>query len=149
MGGYLVSFSVYTFAMVGFLFLAVFVYRKTNVGANAKSKTGGMQIEESLNLSPRKSLHVVRVNDEKFLIAADLERTEFLAKLDNNTTISNEIQFPKTIVNQSKLVDNGNVTSILASKLKKEPKDFPGFKEYMEYVEKNAKKIASFCRYVK
>ena len=39
-------------------------------------------------LSPRKRLHVVRVNGEKFLIAADVDRTEFLAKLDKEEKIS-------------------------------------------------------------
>ena len=84
MGGYLVNFSVYTFAMVGFLFLAVDIYKKSSVTIGNKGNTEGMAIEESLSLSPRKRLHVVRVNGEKFLIAADVDRTEFLAKLDNN-----------------------------------------------------------------
>ena len=86
MGGYLVHFSVFTFAMIGIMFLAVMIYSKTNINAK-NSKKGGMKIEESLNLTPRKTLHVVNVNGEKFLIAADAERTEFLAKLDNETTI--------------------------------------------------------------
>ena len=85
MGGYLANFSVYTFAMIGFLFFAVAIYKKTSANLT-NTKNGGMKIEESLSLSPRKKLCVVRVNDEKFLIAADTERTEFLAKLDNNGT---------------------------------------------------------------
>lgn len=84
MGGYLANFSVYTFAMIGFLFVAVAIYKKTNVAAATTKQDGEMAIENSLSLSPRKRLHVVRVNGEKFLIAADVERTEFLAKLDNN-----------------------------------------------------------------
>ena len=82
MGGYLVNFSVYTFAMVGFLFLAVAIYKKSSLSLVPKGKDSAMAIEESLALSPRKRLHVVRVNGEKFLIAADVDRTEFLAKLD-------------------------------------------------------------------
>ena len=88
MGGYLVNFSVYTFAMVGFLFIAVAVYKKTSVAAGNSNKEGEMIIENSLSLSPRKRLHVVRVNGEKFLIAADVERTEFLAKLDSQETFA-------------------------------------------------------------
>lgn len=98
MGGYLASFSVYTFAMIGFLFFAVAIYKKTSAGLT-NSKNGGMEIEESLSLSPRKRLCVVRVNDEKFLIAADTERTEFLAKLDNNENTdvnSNLVHLNKT-----------------------------------------------------
>ena len=88
MGGYLVNFSVYTFAMVGFLFLAVAIYKKSSLSLVPKGKDSAMAIEESLALSPRKRLHVVRVNGEKFLIAADVDRTEFLAKLDNNDNTS-------------------------------------------------------------
>ena len=75
MGGYLVNFSVYTFAMIGFLFLAVMVYKKTSMDSFNKKNEASMAIEESLALSPRKRLHVVRVNGERFLIAADTERT--------------------------------------------------------------------------
>lgn len=85
MGGYLVNFSIYTFAMIGFLFLAVVIYKKSS-STFINKKTGGMVIEDSLSLSSRKRLHVVKVNGEKFLIAADTERTEFLAKLEAKET---------------------------------------------------------------
>ena len=108
MGGYLVNFSVYTFAMIGFLFFAVMVYKKTSVSVKS-SKKGGMEIEESLSLSPRKRLHVVRVNDEKFLIAADTERTEFLAKLDNSEKAedSNIIKFQQK---PEGIIKGGNIS---------------------------------------
>ncbi len=90
MGMYLINFSVYTFAMIGILYFAISVYKKTNVNApvNPNKRNGGMQIEESLSLSPRKRLHVLKVNGQRFLIAADAERTEFLATLDNKEAIS-------------------------------------------------------------
>ena len=95
MGGYLANFSVYAFAMIGFLFVAVAIYKKTSTNSFNSAKNGGMEIEDSLSLSPRKRLHVVKVNGQKFLIAADLERTEFLAKLDceshEQTPIQNNI----------------------------------------------------------
>ena len=98
MGGYLVNFSVYTFAMIGFLFLAVMVYKKSSMDSGNKKNEAGMAIEESLALSPRKRLHVVRVNGEKFLIAADVDRTEFLAKLDEhqNSLPENVIKLNKS-----------------------------------------------------
>ncbi len=106
MGGYLANFSVYTFAMVGFLFVAVAVYKKACVNTQNKTGNGKMEIEDSLSLSPRKRLHVVRVNGEKFLIAADVERTEFLAKLDDNTQISAQ----KTT--QNPIQTNNNVITL-------------------------------------
>ena len=97
MGGYLVNFSVYTFAMVGFLFLAVMVYKKSSIDSINKKNESAMAIEESLSLSPRKRLHVVRVNGERFLIAADVDRTEFLAKLDEN-----EKSLPENVITLNK-----------------------------------------------
>ena len=108
MGAYLVNFSIYTFAMIGFLFFAVAIYKKTSVNTK-NNKAGGMEIEDSLSLSPRKRLHVVRVNGEKFLIAADTERTEFLAKLDNseekpeNDNIIKFNQKPELLAKQNNL----------------------------------------------
>jgi len=101
MGGYLVHFSVFTFAMIGIMFLAVMIYSKTNINARNSKKNGGMKIEDSLNLTPRKTLHVVNVNGEKFLIAADTERTEFLAKLDNETTVLENGKFIKELQTSS------------------------------------------------
>ena len=109
MGGYLVNFSVYTFAMIGFLFLAVMVYKKTSMDSFNKKNEASMAIEESLALSPRKRLHVVRVNGERFLIAADTERTEFLAKLDGEKKAllkDNVVQLNKLPKLAAKTVDN-------------------------------------------
>ena len=116
MGGYLASFSVYTFAMIGFLFFAVAIYKKTSANITG-NKSGGMEIEESLSLSPRKKLCVVRVNDEKFLIAADTERTEFLAKLDNNKPAdigNNLVRLNKN----SKLMPENSKIAEISEKLK-------------------------------
>ncbi len=81
MNGYIINFAVYTMAMIGIMFLSVFVYKKSMNVASKKGSKNGMQIEESLNLSPKKTLFVVKVDGEKFLIASDMERTSFLAKL--------------------------------------------------------------------
>jgi len=112
MGGYLVNFSVYTFAMVGFLFITIMVYKKTSLQAKNNKNAGKMEIEDSLRLTPRKSLHVVNVNGEKFLIAADVERTEFLAKLDAKTTVLDVNSFSK-FENKPQLISSKeNVTPI-------------------------------------
>ena len=82
MSSYLIGFTVYTLAMVGMIFLAFVVAKKTMFASptNKKDKATFV-IEETLNLGPRKTLHIVKVKDERFLISADAERTSFLTKL--------------------------------------------------------------------
>lgn len=82
MNGLLV-FTVYTFAMIGVVLVAFFVWKKTNI-ISGGSLGGNIKIEDSLNLSPRKSLLVVRVKNERFLLASDMENTTFLAKLESD-----------------------------------------------------------------
>ncbi len=82
MNGLLV-FTVYTFAMIGLALVAFLVWKKTTT-LNAGNLGGNIKVEDSLNLSPRKSLMVVRVKNERFLLASDLENTTFLAKLEND-----------------------------------------------------------------
>ncbi len=86
MGTYLINFIVYTMAMVGLLFLGVMVYKKTMTGVDTAQNPKGLKIDNALRLSPRKTLYVVNAGCERFLIAADLDRTTFLARLDNNNT---------------------------------------------------------------
>ena len=86
MGTYLINFIVYTMAMVGLLFIGVMVYKKTMTGADTAQNPKGLKIDNALRLSPRKTLYVVNAGYERFLIAADLDRTTFLARLDNNNT---------------------------------------------------------------
>ena len=80
MGGYLINFSVYTMAMIGVIFAAVFVFNKFS-GSCFSKKTSLLNIEDSMKLSTRKTLHVVNVAGEKFLIAADIDRTSLISKL--------------------------------------------------------------------
>lgn len=40
-----------------------------------------MKIEDSMGLSPRKTLYVVNIENERFLIAADVDRTTLISKL--------------------------------------------------------------------
>ncbi len=84
MGIYLINFLVYSMAMVGLLFVCLMVYKKTMVNNHAKKNTEELSVENALNLSPRKMIYVIKAGDEKFLIAADAERTSFLAKLNSN-----------------------------------------------------------------
>lgn len=89
MGHYIVSFSIYTMAMIGLICFAVFVYKKFAVTSITTKRKGILKIEDVLGLSPRKTLYIVRAGKEKFLIACDLERTTLISKLDltDNSTI--------------------------------------------------------------
>ena len=84
MSTYLVHFLVYALAMVGMIGLCMFVFKKTMVNPKCAQKDNGLSVENALNLSQRKTLYVVKAGEEKFLIAADAERTSFLAKLNEN-----------------------------------------------------------------
>ena len=81
MNGYFLNFMIYTLAMVGVMLLSVVIYKKAMSGSFNSKKGRLIKIEESLGLSPKKTLYVVSVEDEKFLIASDADRTSFLAKL--------------------------------------------------------------------
>lgn len=80
MGNYILAFGVYTLAMIGVIFLAFIVW-KNSVLNNSRGTSASMKVEEMLSLNSRKSIYIIRVKNERFLIAADVERTTLLAKL--------------------------------------------------------------------
>lgn len=86
MGGYIANFTVYTMAMVGLIFFALFVYKKVVSGSTFSKKSEFLGVEEHINLAPRKSLYVVRAGNERFLIASDVDNTSLISKLDDNLT---------------------------------------------------------------
>ena len=86
MGGYLTGFIVYTAAMIGIIFLAVVVYKKFTYSGTSKSKF--LNVEDCINLAPRKNLYVVRAGNERFLVASDAERTNLISKLGENENYS-------------------------------------------------------------
>lgn len=88
MGTYLINFIVYSMAMAGLLFVCLCIYKKTMLNTKCMKKNDELSIENALSLSQRKTLYVIKAGNEKFLIAADTERTSFLAKLDEKSTIA-------------------------------------------------------------
>ena len=82
MGHYVVNFAIYTMAMIGLICFALFVYKKFAINAITTKRKGILKVEDVLGLSPRKTLYIVRAGNEKFLIAADLERTTLISKLN-------------------------------------------------------------------
>ena len=90
MSGYLINFIVYTAAMVGIIFLALFVYKKFSYCSVSKSKF--LDIEDCICLGPRKNLYVIRAGHERFLVASDVDKTSLISKLDiksNNGDVIN------------------------------------------------------------
>lgn len=96
MGGYVVNFTVYTMAMIGLICFAVFVYKKIMTGGLGNKHTNFIEIEDTLNLNPRKTLHVIRAGNEKFLIASDVDRTSLISKLnDNKNRTMENLSYPQ------------------------------------------------------
>ena len=96
---YLITFAIYTLAMIGVIFIA-FVVWKNSLNFGPKNKNSSIIIEESLSLNPRKTLYVIRIKNERFLIASDIDKTTFLAKLEDGEKISDfkeekQIKVPK------------------------------------------------------
>ena len=86
MFGYIAGFSIYTLAMIGIIFIAFVVVKKFSVSRKgAKSHNNFLEIETSLSLEPRKTIHVVRAGNEQILIATDADRTTFLTKLGGDS----------------------------------------------------------------
>ena len=88
MSHYLIKFVFYTSGVIGLLLIGYIVAKNFVAGGLVLNrKKGNLEIEESLAISPRKTLHIVKAFDEKFLIASDATSTTLLAKLNANGEI--------------------------------------------------------------
>ena len=84
MNSYIVNFATYTLAMVGFIVLMLFVYKKAMyTPTNAKNREY-LNVENILKLSPTKTIYIIKAGTERFLVAGDNTSTTMLAKLDEN-----------------------------------------------------------------
>ena len=86
---YIAAFIFYTLAMIGVLLIGFVIYKKTIMPSKAENK-GMIKVLDKINVSPKKSLLVVKVKNEKFLIALDVERTTFLSKLADDKQLPKE-----------------------------------------------------------
>ncbi len=84
MNTYLLHFAVYSFAMVGFIGIALFVYKKSMYMSVNSSEKNFLKVENTLKLTPVKTLYVIKAGNEKFLIAGDSSTTTMLSKLEKN-----------------------------------------------------------------
>ena len=71
---HIIAFIFYTLAMLGVMFVAFAVYKNIVLNQNS-THTSKLKIEDMLRLNQRKSLYVINFENEKFLIASDVERT--------------------------------------------------------------------------
>lgn len=122
MGGYLINFIVYTAAMVGIIFLAVFVYKKCSYGIVSKSKF--LNIEDCISLAPRKTLYVVRAGHERFLVASDVGRTSLISKLETGSLQIREQKMPEKYENQSSVDDLPSIVNFHSTQGKQPKKVF-------------------------
>ena len=138
---YVISFVVYTFAMSGLIALALFVYKKVTTISATNKKTKILSIEESLNISPRKTLMIVKAGEERFLIASDIDKTTLISKLNGAENIIQmvkdaEIKTEQTTKNSvvdlekvKKTIEKDNMNVLYPKKLKKEEKKSSNLKQ--------------------
>ena len=122
---YLIKFIFYTAGVIGFMLIAYVIAKHSlNGGIAFKKKTGNLEIEETLSISPRKTLHIVKAFDEKFLIASDQNSTTLLAKLNSEGEIPEETkqEFSEYLeekpIKKQEIQNNKN-TSVIQSMLEK------------------------------
>ena len=131
---YIAAFIFYTLAMIGIMLVGLIIYKKTFV-INKSENKGMIKILDSYPIGPKKTLLVVKIRNEKFLIASGAEHTTFLSKLENDNVQKNTSEKKQQIQN-------------FTSELKKEVQEAPRFdddkkthleklqKQFMELYEK-------------
>jgi len=92
MTGYLTGFLVYMLAMLGIIFIALVVVKKSMTFSSVKQKNSFLKIESRLNIEPRKNLYVIKAGNERFLVSTGIEGCQFMTKLgEKNIPLKTEI----------------------------------------------------------
>ena len=81
MTGYLTGFLVYMLAMLGVIFIALVVVKKSITFSSVKQKNSFLKIESRLNIEPRKNLYVIKAGNERFLVSSGIEGCQFMTKI--------------------------------------------------------------------
>ncbi len=90
---YLIKFVFYTAGVIGFMLVAYVIAKHCLAGTMSfRKRTGNLEIEETLQISQRKTLHIIKAFNERFLIASDASSTTLLAKLNDQGEITEEIK---------------------------------------------------------
>ncbi len=91
MNSYIIHFATYTFAMIGFIVMLLFVYKKAVAPPSQSAYKNFLKVESTLRIAPTKTVYVIKAGNERFLIAGDAANTTMLAKLDeDNVEIQEE-----------------------------------------------------------
>lgn len=105
MATYITAFIFYTLAMIGILLIGFVIYKKVMANSTRENK-GMIKILDSMSIAPKKTLLVVQIKNEKFLIASGAEHTTFLSKLsDESSTVKIS---SKTIEDVKQQMQNSN-----------------------------------------
>lgn len=94
---YLGSFVLYTLGAVGLMYGAYWYARRSIVNAAPATPVeapNAMVLESSLSLEPQKTLYIVRVGEERFLISTTAEGLQFLSKLEKEILLVPEAEIP-------------------------------------------------------
>lgn len=98
MNSYLIHFATYTFAMIGFIVMVLFIYKKSVCLPTQARSRNFLRVENTLKLAPTKTVYVIKAGSERFLVAGDAGNTTMLAKLDdNNIEIQEEVTQEKVM----------------------------------------------------
>ncbi len=131
---YIISFTVYTLSMSGLIALALFVYKKVTNISTTNKKTKSLTIEETMSIGPRKTLMIVKANNERFLIASDVDKTTLISKLNETENIIQTVTKQEIKTEQGsenpvvdlekvkKSIEKENMNILFPKKLKKEEK---------------------------
>ena len=84
---YIAAFIFYTLAMIGILMIGFIVYKKIGINSLTNNNKGLIKVLDTYPIGAKKSLMVIKIKDECFLIASGVEHTTFLAKLGENSSI--------------------------------------------------------------
>ena len=96
MNGYIINFATYTFAMIGFIVIVLYIYKKSVSMPNNLNNTY-LKVENMIKLSPAKSVYIIKAGYERFLVAGDNTSTTLLAKLEAENIDTTEPQKPINI----------------------------------------------------
>ncbi len=102
---YIAAFIFYTLAMIGIMLVGLIIYKKTFIMNKSENK-GMIKILDSYPIGAKKTLFVVKIKNEKFLIASGAEHTTFLSKLENDNVQKNMPEKKQQISNFSNEFDN-------------------------------------------
>ena len=98
--GYLANFMVYTLAMVGVIVVALLVFKNATSGSCSGRASKHLKVVDSMSLGPRKTLYIVSVGSEKFLIAGDVDKTTLISKLETSIPAETSVKTEEPIAKE-------------------------------------------------